>query len=109
MKFAWLSGIVVACFFAVGNSMAVAPGKTVAFEGGGAGKVVFDGKVHADKGAKCADCHTNPKLFAMKKGADKITMADINAGKSCGSCHDSKKAFKASDAANCAKCHKKAS
>jgi len=88
-----------------GSALAVPPGKTVEFAGGGAGKVVFDGKTHADKGAKCNDCH--PSLFQMKKGADKITMADINAGKFCGACHNGTKAFKAGDAANCAKCHKK--
>ncbi len=88
-----------------GSALAVPAGKTVDYEGGGAGKVVFDGKSHADKGAKCNDCH--PALFQMKTGAQKITMADINAGKSCGACHNGTKAFKADDAANCAKCHKK--
>lgn len=88
-----------------GSALAVPPGKTVEFAGGGMGKVVFDGKVHADKGKKCNDCH--PALFQMKKGAQKITMADINAGKFCGACHNGTTAFKAGDAANCAKCHKK--
>lgn len=89
----------------VGSALAVPPGKTVEFAGGGAGKVVFDGKTHADKGLKCNDCHT--KIFQMKKGTAKIKMADLNAGKFCGECHNGTKAFKTSDAANCAKCHKK--
>ena len=93
-----VSMVLVAPVFAVG------PGKTVEFAGGAQGKVVFDGKVHADKGAKCADCH--PKVFQMKKGADKITKADHVAGKFCGTCHDGTKAF-AQDEANCGKCHKK--
>ncbi len=88
----------------VGSAMAVPPGKTLDFAGGAAGKVVFDGKIHADKGLKCNDCHT--KIFPMKKGT-KITMADMNAGKNCGTCHNGEKAFKSSDAASCAKCHKK--
>ncbi len=87
------------------NAFAVGAGKTVEFEPKGAAKVVFDGKAHADAGLKCTDCHT--KIFQMKKGADKITMADINAGKSCGVCHNGQKAFKSNDQANCAKCHKK--
>ena len=70
--------IMVAVMF-VGSAMAVPPGKTVDYAGGDAGKVVFDGKIHADKGLKCNDCHT--KIFKMKKGADKITMADMNAGR----------------------------
>ncbi len=86
-------------------ALAVPPGKTVEFDGKGAGKVTFEGKVHADKGLKCADCH--PAIFKMKKGADAITMKDINEGKFCGTCHNGTKAFSTKDAANCAKCHKK--
>jgi c(7)-type cytochrome triheme protein len=89
----------------VGSAFAVPAGKTVEFAGGDSGKVVFDGKIHADKGLKCGDCHT--KIFKMKKGSEKITMADMNAGKNCGTCHNGEKAFKSSDAANCGKCHKK--
>lgn len=88
----------------VGSAMAVPAGKTIEYAGGAAGKVVFDGKVHADKGNKCNDCHT--KIFPMKKGGTKITKADHVAGKFCGTCHDGKKAF-AQDEANCGKCHKK--
>ena len=95
--------LIIAVMF-VGSAMAVPPGKTVEFDNPG-GKVVFDGKVHADKGLKCNDCHT--KIFKMKKGSEKITMADMNAGKNCGTCHNGEKAFKSSDAANCGKCHKK--
>ena len=107
MKFGWLMTMCLAMVLSMSNAMAAPPGKTVEFAGGDKGKVVFDGKIHADKGLKCGDCHTNPKLFAMKKGADKITMDEIKAGKWCGACHDGKKAFKAGDEANCGKCHKK--
>ncbi|MFY9329709.1 MAG: c(7)-type cytochrome triheme domain-containing protein [Georgfuchsia sp.] len=107
MKFAWLVAMVMAMVLSMGSAMATPKGKTVEFVGGDKGTVVFDGTVHAAKGLKCGGCHTNPKLFAMKKGADKITMADINAGKFCGACHDGNKAFKAGDEANCGKCHKK--
>lgn len=86
-----------------GTAIAVPPGKTVEFTGGGAGKVVFDGKVHATAGKKCNDCH--PKVFKMKKGANTITMKDINAGKFCGTCHNGTGAFDAKT--SCNKCHKK--
>jgi c(7)-type cytochrome triheme protein len=43
----------------------------------------------------------------MKKDAGKAKMADINAGKSCGTCHNGDKAFKSSDATDCTKCHKR--
>ncbi|MCI4626064.1 MAG: cytochrome c3 family protein [Candidatus Magnetoovum sp. WYHC-5] len=92
--------IVVLAF--AGVAMAVPGGKTVEFEGGAGGKVVFDGQKHADAGKKCNDCHTN--IFKMKKGDDKITMKDINEGKFCGTCHNGKVAFAATE---CAKCHKK--
>ncbi len=91
--------LIVAAAF-VGTTMAVPPGKTVEFKDGKVGKVIFDGKKHADKGLKCNDCH--PKLFQMKKGAQKITMKDINAGKFCGACHNGQKAFKP---VFCKKCH----
>jgi len=88
------------------TSFAVAPGKTVEFDGKGAGKVVFDGKVHAEKGAKCADCHQSG-LFKMKKGANVLKMADMDAGKNCGACHNGTKAFSSKEKADCVKCHKK--
>ena len=97
-----LLAVAIAVVF-VGSAMAVPPGKTVQWADGSMGKVTFDGKVHAAKGLKCMDCHT--KIFPMKKG--EMKMADINAGKECGACHNGTKAFKASDPANCKKCHKK--
>jgi len=103
-KFTIIAALIIAVAFA-GSAMAVPPGKTADFKGGAMGKVTFDGKKHAEKGLKCNDCHT--KIFQMKKGSTKMKMADINAGKFCGTCHDGTKAFKASDSANCKKCHKK--
>lgn len=88
-----------------GSALAVPPGKNIEFKDGDLGKVVFDGKLHFDKGLKCNDCHT--KVFQMKTGTAKITMEEINQGKLCGVCHNGEKSFKASDPANCAKCHKK--
>ncbi len=97
--------ILIAVVF-VANVMATPPGKTVEFAGGDQGKVVFDGKTHADKGNKCGDCHKDGLFKAMKKGSVKITKADHVPGKFCGTCHDGTKAF-AQDEANCTKCHKK--
>jgi len=94
-----LTLIIAAAF--IGSALAVPAGKTVEFEGGGAGKVVFDGKKHADAGLKCNDCHT--AIFQMKREA-KITMKEINEGKACGVCHNGEKAFKAQA---CKKCHEK--
>jgi len=87
----------------IGSSLAVPAGKTVEYKGGGAGKVVFDGTTHANKGLACTDCHPSP--FQMKKGSTEIKMEAVSRHKSCGACHDGTKAFKAEDKENCAKCH----
>jgi c(7)-type cytochrome triheme protein len=91
--------VAVVSFVLAASAFAVGPGKTVEFEKGG--KVVFSGDTHAKAGLKCDACH--PAVFKMKKGGDVITMADINAGKFCGTCHkEGGKAFPKD-----AKCHKK--
>jgi len=107
MKFAGIVLTVLAMVALVAfseSASAVPPGMTVEFASP-MGKVTFDGKFHAGKGLKCNDCHT--KIFKMKKGADKITMAAIGQGKFCGACHNGKRAFKATDPKNCKTCHKK--
>ena len=106
MKFAGILAVFAAVMLMIGSAMAVPPGKTVEFASP-MGKVTFDGKVHADKGLKCADCHVKPKLFEMKKGADKFNMAAMNEGKFCGACHNGTKAFSTKAPADCKKCHKK--
>jgi c(7)-type cytochrome triheme protein len=83
---------------------AIQPGKTVTWDTP-MGKVVFDGKNHADAGIKCLDCHS--KIFKMKKDSTVMKMADITAGKFCGKCHNGTKAFAASDKDNCEVCHQK--
>lgn len=105
-KFFVLALVVVVTLAMAASAFAVPAGKTVEFDGKGAGKVVFDGKVHADKGLKCADCHQSG-LFKMKKGGDTLTMKEMDGGKNCGACHNGTKAFATKDAASCAKCHKK--
>ncbi len=98
-KIAILLTVLVTIAF-VGAAFAVPAGKTVDFGGGPMGKVVFDGKMHADKGLKCNDCHT--KLFQMKKGTAQIKQADHNSDKFCFGCHNGTKAPK-----TCTNCHKK--
>jgi c(7)-type cytochrome triheme protein len=73
-------------------------------DAGSPGKVTFVHANHLAKGAKCADCH--PKLFQMKQGADKLSMDSMGEGKSCGACHNGKKAFGVMDGDKCDTCHK---
>ena len=105
MKLTGILAVFAALMLSIGNVMAVPSGKAVEFASP-MGKVIFDGKAHADKGLQCADCHTKPKLFEMKKGGDKKTMAAMNEGKFCGACHNGKKAFSVKAPADCVKCHK---
>jgi c(7)-type cytochrome triheme protein len=62
------------------------------------GKVKFDHMVH---GAECDACH--PKIFIQKNNSNQVGMKAMEKGKSCGACHDGKKAF--SVAGNCVTCH----
>ncbi len=101
-----LALVVVISLIMAMTAFAVPSGKELTFEPSGAGKVMFSGTVHAKAGLKCADCHSSG-LFKMKKGADVMTMNDMNAGKFCGACHNGTKAFSVKDAANCSKCHQK--
>ena len=67
-----------------------------------AGEATFSHDFHTEA-YKCADCHTN--VFPFKAGALKATMGDMEAGKSCGACHNKgKDAFSVQD--ECGKCHK---
>jgi hypothetical protein len=59
-----LTVLIVMAF--IGSALAVPPGKTIEYTKSPMGKVIFDGKIHADKGKKCNDCHT--KIFQMKTG-----------------------------------------
>ncbi len=106
MKKFFVLALVVAVVLAMATAvLAVGPGKSVEFAGGGAGKVTFSGDVHKKAGA-CNACHT--AIYKMAKGAAAgQNMKDMDAGKGCGTCHNGTKSFSTKDAASCAKCHKK--
>ncbi len=66
------------------------------------GRVVFSHNVHIRQkvvGNNCTACHD--AIFDMRKKV-RSTMADMAKGKSCGACHDGKKAFPLS---RCTTCH----
>ena len=92
--------------FAASESSAVPEGLTLTWPGNGAGKVIFDGTIHAKKGLQCDACHV-AGLFQTKYGGDKMTMADLNRGKFCGACHNGKRAFSTSDQKQCHRCHER--
>ncbi len=69
-----------------------------------AGKVIFSHKSHLQKKTRttanfsCKSCHEAGKVKERH-----YTMADMEKGKSCGACHNGKKAFALS---RCTQCHK---
>jgi c(7)-type cytochrome triheme protein len=73
----------------------------IAFKTKGINPVNFSHEFHTGV-FSCKDCHT--KVFPFKAGAKHFTMAEMEKGKSCGSCHNGKEAF--SVAGDCNKCHK---
>lgn len=63
------------------------------------GKVVFSHANHRIKFA-CNDCHN--KTFNAGKGTKRFSMAQMEKGESCGTCHNGKTAFPVK---NCNRCH----
>ncbi len=102
MKFRWALPISTLALFILSASFAVDI-PDVNFKTKTAGKVIFSHKFHIrQKGLKdnCKSCHK--AIFDLKKKVTH-TMADMEKGKSCGACHDGKKAFGIGE---CVKCHK---
>jgi c(7)-type cytochrome triheme protein len=65
-------------------------------------EVVFSHAIHIDKTkGKCRNCHDGKVMTGNDRN---ITMAQMETGRTCGSCHNGKGAFTV--AGNCAKCHK---
>jgi len=52
---------------------------------------------------KCVDCHTRIFKMGYENTRPRMTMADMEKGKSCGACHDDRIAFTSSF--NCQRCH----
>mgnify|MGYP001564995636 FL=1 len=79
-------------------------GGDITFEIKAAGNVIFSHDNHVGGASlKCTDCHDS--LYLTKEKHKHITMAQMQKGKSCGACHNSKKAFEIKS--NCNNCHKK--
>lgn len=81
---------------------AVVGGGDVTFRVEGADKATFSHEAHV-VGAKlgCRDCH--PKLYLDTARSKRATMAQMKKGRSCGACHDGKRAAGLED---CKTCHR---
>lgn len=79
-------------------------GGDITFEVKSAGNVIFSHDKHVESaGLKCTGCHDS--LYITKEKHKSVKMAQMQKGKSCGLCHNGKKAFAVK--ANCNNCHKK--
>lgn len=64
--------------------------------------VVFSHDTHLAKNRDCKTCHS--AIFDLSRNRT-FTMADMERGQSCGTCHNGKKAFGVSTSKDCSKCH----
>jgi c(7)-type cytochrome triheme protein len=79
------------------------PVRELVFEEKTTGNVNFSHKSHTGL-YSCADCHT--PLYQTTRSTVKVSMQEMEKGKSCGSCHDGKTAFSVATDKDCDKCHK---
>jgi len=70
---------------------------------GSPGKVVFSHEFHVALSDKCTVCHGD--LFRMLRPTRTVTHPDMEAGRSCGACHNGSMAFGPGDPATCDRCH----
>jgi c(7)-type cytochrome triheme protein len=66
------------------------------------GTVPFSHNVHFTR-FQCNACH--PKIFKQKANSNHVTMQAMEKGRSCGACHNGKRAFSVKEKVNCVKCH----
>lgn len=67
--------------------------------------VIFRHETHVETTAPlCTGCH--PGTFPILKRGGPVTHADMEAGRSCGACHDGRAAFSAADSDACELCHR---
>ncbi len=101
---AWLTGAVLALGgHAAAQQLRLPPDLAYTKAEGSPGKVVFSHQFHVAVSEKCTTCHV--KLFRMLQPTRQVTHAEMEAGKSCGACHNGQMAFGPTDAAGCSRCH----
>lgn len=105
MKKALLTGLAVSLLLS-SAAWAKIGGGDIAFKVQEAGNVVYTHDFHVGTlRLKCAECHYHIFNMAANNTMDKATMSDMLNGKSCGACHNDRKAFGV--AKNCSRCHQK--
>ena len=101
---AWVvAGLLVFGTLAAAQQLRLPPDLVYAKADGSPGKVVFSHQFHLAVSEKCTACHV--KLFRMLQPTRRVTHVDMEAGKSCGGCHNGQMAFGPTDASGCTRCH----
>jgi len=83
---------------------AVTGGGEIVFPVPGMASVLFSHDYHVGKiKLRCSGCHYG--IYTNRAQHSAVGMAAMEKGKSCGVCHDGKKAFSVADKKRCASCH----
>jgi len=91
-----------ALLLAAAPALAEVGGGDVVFPVKGAEKAIFSHDAHVEKARLgCKECH--PRLYLDVARSKRATMKQMEQGKSCGACHQGKRAFGLDD---CTQCHK---
>jgi c(7)-type cytochrome triheme protein len=99
-----ISSYLMVLFLAAFPAWAVIGGGDITFQVEGMASALFTHDAHVGKAKlKCAACH--PALYKNRTQHSVVGMAGMQKGKSCGACHDGKKAFGVVEKENCEKCH----
>ena len=86
-------------------AMAIVGGGDITFSAEGMPPVVYSHEDHVIKAKlKCTECHYH--IYTNHAQHKAVGMEGMREGKSCGVCHNGKRAFNVASQQNCAKCHK---
>jgi c(7)-type cytochrome triheme protein len=97
--------VLVFVLTASGIALAKLGGGDIIFSVTGAANVLFSHDNHAgSRKIGCSECHY-AVFNRSHAGHQPVAMADMQKGKSCGTCHNARRAFSVSDPQSCAKCH----
>lgn len=103
MKQGLVAGLAVV-FLVSAAAWAALGGGDIFFSVSGAANVLFSHDEHAGKTKiGCTECHY--AVFINRANHRKATMTDMQQGRSCGACHNGKRAFGVSDVKLCGRCH----
>jgi len=83
---------------------AVTGGGDIVFKAEGMTDSLFSHDYHVSKAKKkCSECHY--QIYTTRAQHKAVGMAGMEKGRSCGACHDGKKAFSVTDKQGCKRCH----